>query len=153
MTIAFNPMKINLSEITSPEVNDIYNNHEAESTNQPTSKTAPASRDEYLHEPPVEASGLYRLEPDENGKPRVIFDNPEMSDAGGKCTVNTDRVDREIQQLKEKKEQLEQQIRAAAGDEEKTKKLEQKLAQIEQELCQKDNDSYRRQNASVSLCQ
>ncbi|MCI5935511.1 MAG: hypothetical protein MSA09_14540 [Lachnospiraceae bacterium] len=67
-----------------------------------------------------------------------------------KCTTNTDNVDREIERLKEDKKQLEQQIKVAAGDEEKMKELEKKLAQIEGELSQKDNDTYRRQNAVIS---
>ena len=46
--------------------------------------------------------------------------------------------------------QLEQQIKAAAGDKEKAKVLEKKLAQIEGQLSQKDNDTYRRQNAVIS---
>ena len=67
-----------------------------------------------------------------------------------KCVANTDKVDREIEKLKEKKQQLEQQIRSASGDEKKIRELEKKLAQVENELSQKDNDTYRRQNASVS---
>ena len=67
-----------------------------------------------------------------------------------KCVANTDKVDREIEKLKEKKQQLEQQIQSASGDEKKIRELEKKLAQVENELSQKDNDTYRRQNASVS---
>ncbi len=52
--------------------------------------------------------------------------------------------------MKEKKRQIEQQLRAASGDEEKTEELEQKLTQVENELRQKDNDTYRRQNAKVT---
>lgn len=67
-----------------------------------------------------------------------------------KCVGNTDRVDREIRKLKEKKQQLMQQIRMASGDEEKVRELEKKLAQVESELSQKDNDSYRRQHTVFS---
>ena len=67
-----------------------------------------------------------------------------------KCVANTDKVDREIKKLKEKKQQLEQQIQSASGDEKKIRELEKKLAQVENELSQKDNDTYRRQNAFVS---
>ena len=67
-----------------------------------------------------------------------------------KCIANTDKVDREIKNLKEKKKQLEQQIQSASGDEKKIRELEKKLAQVENELRQKDNDTYRRQNAFVS---
>lgn len=122
-------------------------------------------RDEYIssEESGVKPSGLYWLGRDENGKPKVLFDAPrKSSDAGApkvksdhpekaaeKCTVNTDKVDREIKKLKEARQQLEQQLRMASGDEKKVRELEKKLAQIESELSQKDNDTYRRQNASV----
>ena len=82
-----------------------------------------------------------------------------------KCVTNTDKVDREIKMLKEKKQQLKQQIQSASGneasfgqpsvpsgnkEENKIRELEKKLAQVENELSQKDNDTYRRQNAAVS---
>lgn len=89
-------------------------------------------------------SGLYRMGQDENGNPKVLYDDPK------KCTTNTDKVDREIKKLKEQKQQLEQKINAAAGDEEKVKELEKKLSQVEGELSKKDNDTYRRQNAVFS---
>lgn len=64
-----------------------------------------------------------------------------------KCTTNTDQVDREIQQLREKKRQLEQQLERAVGDEKRCRELEKQLAQINAELGRKDNDTYRRQHA------
>lgn len=85
--------------------------------------------------------GLYHLEKDENG-------NPQKSTK--KCTTNTDKVDREIEKLKERKEQLEYQIQAASGNDRKVRELEKKLAQVERALNQKDNDTYRRQNAKIS---
>lgn len=72
--------------------------------------------------------------------------NPEKSEE--KCVGNTDKVDREIRALKEKKKQLEQQIRSASGEEGKVRELKEKLAQVENELSRKDNDTYRRQNSS-----
>ncbi len=78
------------------------------------------------------------------GQPRVNADN--SGKPAEKCTGNTDMVDREIKRLKEKKQQLEQQIQSAAGDEQKVKELERKLQQVEGELSQKDNDAYRRQH-------
>lgn len=71
-------------------------------------------------------------------------------DDAEEVTANTDAVDREIEKLKKKEQQLEQQIRQAAGNEEKVRELEKKLAQIESELKQKDNDTYRRQKAVIS---
>lgn len=125
--------------------------------------------DEYIRSEKSEekSSGLYRLGQDEKGNRRIFFDNPKKSsNTDGKeqskvkpedpekpveiCTGNTDRVDREIKNLKEKRKQLEQQLRSASGDEQKTKELEKKLAQIESELSQKDTDAYRRQNTIFS---
>ena len=99
-------------------------------------------------------SGLYRMGQDENGNPKILYDDPkkvQKKSATGKaeeCTTNTDAVDREIEKLKEEKRQLEQQIQAET-DEKKVKALEKKLAQVEAELNQKNNDTYRRQNVVV----
>ena len=67
------------------------------------------------------------------------------------CTTNTDQVDQEIKQLREKKKQLEQQLERAVGDEKKCRELEKQLAQINAQLAHKDNDTYRRQHASISM--
>ncbi len=125
----------------------------------------PVPKDEYIssEKSGSKPSGLYRLGQDENGNPKVMYDDPkrvakakdvqpkeEPAKQAEKCTTNTDNVDREIEKLKEEKKQLEQQIKAAAGDKEKAKVLEKKLAQIEGELSHKDNDTYRRKNAVIS---
>lgn len=94
----------------------------------------------------VKPSGLYHLGQNEDGSRKIVFDDPQKSEE--KCVGNTDEVDREIKKLKEKQQQLEQQIQTAAGDEQKVRELEKKLAQVEAELRQKDNDTYRRQNSS-----
>lgn len=129
------------------------------------SEGVPIPKDEYIssEKSSSKPSGLYRLGRDENGNPKVMHDDPkraakakdvqpkeEPAKQAEKCTTNTDNVDREIEKLKEEKKQLEQQIKAAAGDKEKAKVLEKKLAQIEGQLSQKDNDTYRRQNAVIS---
>lgn len=124
-----------------------------------------------------EPVGLYRIGQDENGGRKIFFEDPDKADradgkeepkaekADGKkpkvdgdsqgkpaevCIGNTDKVDREIEKLKEKKRELEQQIRSASGDERKIRELEKKLAQVEQELSQKDNDTYRKQHSEFS---
>ena len=135
-------------------------------------------RDEYIssEKSGQKPTGLYRVGQDENGNRKIFFDSPKAGHANGKddrfgesedgkapkvrgdrqgkpaekCVTNTDKVDREIGKLKEKKKQLKQQIRTAFGDEKKIRELEKKLAQVENELSKKDNDTYRRQNASVS---
>ncbi len=133
------------------------------------SESISVPKDEYISsgESGSRSSGLYRMGKDENGNPKVMYDNPKKSGgADGKeqprvgadgredddeeCTANTDKVDREIKKLKEQKQKLEQQIKAASKDEEKVKELEKKLSRIEGELSQKDNDTYRRQNAVIS---
>ena len=125
--------------------------------------------DEYVPEGTKEPSGLYYLGKDENGQPKIYFDDPEQDEgadspepkaadapkekAGGKkaeiCTGNTDQVDREIERLKKEKEQLERRINSET-DEVKRKELESKLSQVENELRQKDNDTYRRQHTVFS---
>lgn len=134
------------------------------------SEKIPVPHDEYISSEKSgdKPSGLYRVGQDENGKRKVFYEEPKKSDnADGnerpkvksdnpekpeekKCTGNTDKVDREIRELKEKKKQLEQQIKEASGDEKKVKELENKLAQVESELSQKDNDTYRRQHSTFT---
>ena len=115
-------------------------------------------------------SGLYRLEQDENCNRKILYDDPrkaehsrergrsegisnESQEPVKKAQVNTDRADREIERLKEEKMRLEQQIRAAADDEEKVTEIRKRLAQIESELSRKNNDTYRMQNSTKSfLC-
>ncbi len=138
------------------------------------------ARDEYIPEEKQEPSGRYWPGKDEDGQPKVYFDDPERAadapekqgelpaanapdpdkgtDApekgasGGKaesCTCNTDKVDREIEKLKKKQEELERQIHSETDDT-KIEKLEKELAQVESELRQKDNDAYRHQHATFS---
>lgn len=107
------------------------------------------SHDEYINseKSAQKPSGLYRVGKDENGSQKVFFDDPKKAGKPAeKCTGNTDMVDKEIERLKEKKQQLEQQIQSASEDEQKVKELERKLQQVESELSQKDNDVYRRQH-------
>lgn len=119
-------------------------------------ENVPIPKDEYIssEKSGEKPSGLYRIGRDDEGNPKVIYDDPEKvkknAQSAEETTTNTDKVDREIKQLKEEKKQLEQQLKAAADDAEKTKELERKIAQIENELSQKDNDTYRRQNAVIS---
>lgn len=117
-------------------------------------------RDEYIgsEKSGKKPSGLYRVVEDENGNRQIFFEDPHKADrADGKeepkpeiCVGDTDKVEQEIRKLKEKKQQLEQKIQSASGDEKKIRELEKKLAQVEQELSQKDNDNYRRQHTVFS---
>ena len=134
----------------------------------PTRPQAPRM-DEYVPEEKREPSGCYWLEKDENGQPKVYFDDPERDEgadapepkaadapkekSSGKkaetCTGNTDQVDREIERLRKKRDQLTQQL-SSETDDAKKKELEAKLSQVENELRQKDNDAYRRQHTVFS---
>lgn len=124
--------------------------------------------DEYIPEEKQEPSGRYWLGKDEDGNPKIYFDapkqvadnpdrsedtdNPDKKVSGDKaesCTCNTDSVDREIEKLKKKQAELEQQI-SSETDASKIKELEKRLAQVESELSQKDNDTYRRQHSTFS---
>ena len=135
--------------------------------------------DEYIPEEPREPSGLYWMGRDEDGQPKIYFDDPERAadapeqpedapaagesdpagqgakgpegkkDKGETWECNTDKVDREIEKLKKQQQELEQRLNSET-DEAKIKELERQLAQVEQELKQKDNDTYRRQNATYT---
>ena len=135
--------------------------------------------DEYIPEEPREPSGLYWMGRDEDGQPKIYFDDPERAadapeqpedapaagesdpagqgakgpegkkDKGETWECNTDKVDREIEKLKKKQQELEQRLNSET-DEAKIKDLEHQLAQVEQELKQKDSDTYRKQNATYT---
>ncbi|MDE6923630.1 MAG: hypothetical protein K2P01_08760, partial [Oscillospiraceae bacterium] len=103
--------------------------------------------DEYVPEEPREPSGRYWMGRDEDGQPKIYFDGPEgKKDQGETWECNTDKVDREIEKLKKKRQELEQRLNAET-DEATIKDLERRLAQVERELKMKDSDAYRRQNA------
>lgn len=103
--------------------------------------------DEYVPQEPPEPSGRYWMGRDGDGQPKIQFDGPERPEE--KWEGNTDQVDREIEKLKKKKEELEQRL-GTETDEAKIRELERRLAQVERELRQKDNDTYRRQHAAFT---
>lgn len=104
--------------------------------------------DKYVPEEERALSGLYWVGRDEDGAPKVFFDDPEGKPAET-CTMDTGRVDRELERLRRQREELARQA-GAQTDPVKARALEQKLARVEAELAQKDNDTYRRQHAVVS---
>ena len=65
------------------------------------------------------------------------------------CAVDTGKVDREIQRLKMKRQELEQRL-STEPDGARSRELERQLAQVERELKQKDNDTYRRQHTQIT---
>jgi len=128
-------------------------------------------RDYYAPEEREEGAGLYRMVRDEEGNPVLVFDDPkaaekekaareEEAEAEEKkaeeekartetTTINTDRVDREIEELKEEVEDLEQRLHYGGTMVDK-EKVEQQLTFAKIELHLKDNDTYRRANAQVT---
>ncbi len=142
----------------------------------PESPKAPVY-DEYVPEDEEnnQSIGLYEIIHDEDGL-KIRYDNPEKlkddtdpvgdgskADASKaeaprkskpekkaeSCTTDTDKVDREIKKIKEDAKKLKQQIRSSS-DPQKAEELKKQLSKVENELRQKDNDTYRRQHASVS---
>ena len=103
----------------------------------PEVREAPAAR-------PAEEAAEDRIVPEERA-----FDRYEPEDKSDTVTCNTDRVDREIEQLKKRRAELEQRLNAETG-EGKRRDLERRLAQVERELKQKDNDAYRRRHMQVT---
>lgn len=92
---------------------------------------------------PAEEAGEKRIVPEERAFDRYIPENKTETTTG-----NTDAVDREIEQLKQQKKQLEEQLRSAGPEMAET--IRQQLEQVERELAQKDNDTYRRQHTVFS---
>ncbi len=138
----------------------------AEDTYTPEEKAEPIGR----YWPERDESGRLEIRFDDPKQPEKRLSNPEEAqkveksnqNAGGDgadksipgrkeeiCRGNTDEVDREIEKLKKKKEDLERQLNSET-DEKRIRELERKLAQIEQELGQKDNDTYRRNHTVFS---
>ncbi len=131
------------------------------------------AQDRFIPEKKEEPIGLYRLGKDADGNPQIYFDDPDLKqpdkaskedDPNGpkvsapkqesqkekSWTCNTDAVDREIEKLKRKQQDLSQQLQSET-DETKRNRLEKNLAQIERELSQKDNDAYRKQHAVYTM--
>lgn len=109
------------------------------------------NRDEFVPSEEKEPIGLYSVAPDENGEPRISFDRTDNKSNDNKdepeedtVTANTDSVDREIKDLRNKAQMLGQKLRSA--DDETAGEIRRELEQVNAELAQKDNDEYRRQH-------
>ncbi len=66
-----------------------------------------------------------------------------------KTTANTDKVDKEIKDLKTRRENIKQKLKSEYSAE-KRREYEKELKQIENELAVKDTDNYRKQNTIFS---
>lgn len=101
--------------------------------------------DEYVPSEEKEHAGLYATVPDDEGNMSVKFDAPDAPENKKETTTaNTDAVDTEIKQLKERQQLLQRQLRTA--DASTAAELQRQLEQVSQELAMKDNDQYRRSN-------
>lgn len=98
--------------------------------------------DEYIPSEEKEPIGLYAVSADDDGNKSVDFDPPEAD--AKTTTANTDIVDGEIRQLKEKQQELQRRLRTT--DERTAADISRQLEQISNELALKDNDQYRRAN-------
>lgn len=167
-----NPIRNNInSDLTAVQASQVQRAQEAKrpAHDKPVEAAEQSSRfyqapDEYSHQEPEEASGRYWLEPSEDGPqlkysapeeaepkasaaPKAPKDEPEK-ETSNVTTMDTGDVDREIEQLRKKVEDLKAQADKAEGPE--AEKLERQLRQAQSELQKKDNDSYRRSHAKVS---
>ncbi len=120
--------------------------------------------DTFEHQPESQATGVYKLSHDEEGKSVIKFDDPSketeenvpnVNSKDGekpkivKTTVNTDAVDREIEKLKKSLGETKQKLLSTSDPKEK-ELLNNKLFQLEAELKRKDSDTYRRQHGQIT---
>ena len=76
------------------------------------------------------------------------FDRYEPEDKAEVTVCDTGKVDRELENLRKRREELTQQLCSAAP--EQAEAIRRRLDQVNRELAQKDNDSYRRRHAVFS---
>lgn len=76
------------------------------------------------------------------------FDRYEPEDRSETTTCDTGKVDRELENLRKRQEELSEQLRSATP--EQAEAIRRQLDQVDRELAQKDNDAYRRQHAVFS---
>ncbi len=86
-------------------------------------------------------------EKDEDEKSKKASDDKKTVRIG---TVDTGKVDAEIQKLKQEKQRIAQALRQAAGDDQGQEALQKRLEAVDSELRVKDTDAYRKQNAEYS---
>lgn len=136
---------------TAQKINGVKSKEHSSDINAKEPEKISENRDEYVPCEEKEPIGLCSVVPDENGDQKISFDKAESmyadnADEPEKETVtgNTDNVDREINNLRNKAKMLSQRLRSA--DEGTAEDIRRKLEQVTAELAQKDNDEYRRQH-------
>lgn len=152
------------STVNSKEIQDVEKavlENQLKSTDQ--SLDTKRRFDTFEHQPESQVTGVYELSHDEEGRPVIKFDVPskdtvEKAPATNsedsekpqlvKTTVNTDAVDREIEQLKSSLNETKQKLSSTSDPKEK-ELLNNNLSRLEAELKQKDSDTYRRQHGQI----
>lgn len=136
---------------TTQKISSIKLTERSSELNAKEPEKASENRDEYVPGEEKEPIGLYSVAPDENGEPQISFDKVEdkSADNGNEpkketVTANTDKVDREIKNLRNKAQTLSKKLQSA--DEGAVADIQRELDQVNAELAQKDNDEYRRQH-------
>lgn len=151
-----------------PAVREAERAQEARPAGQPASEESRKPlRDEYVPEEKQKPCGRYWLGKDEDGSPKIYFDDPEAEDGKKepaapeksapenkapkkeRCVADTGEVDRELERLREKRTELARQL-SSETDAAKARSLERKLTRVERELGQKDNDAYRRRHTKFT---
>lgn len=117
------------------------------------------SFDEYIPETEEhkQSPGLYKVYQDGEGTRKIEFSSPENKPAppareaneAEQTMTNTDKIDDEIKQLKEKQKELRRRFNSEENPI-KAEEIQNELNAVENELRQKDNDVYRRQNSRVT---
>ena len=146
-----NILSVNSAD-TAQKIGSVKNAQRLSDIAEKEPEKAAENRDEYIPSEEKEPIGLYSVTPDENGEPRISFDKSEDNKSSNDdnepkeetVTGNTDNVDREIKNLRNKAQMLSRRISSA--DEETAEEIQRELEQVNAELAQKDNDEYRRQH-------
>ena len=116
--------------------------------------TIPVQKDEYISSEKSgnKPSGLYRMGQDENGNPKVLYDDPKKAEKRSatskaeECTTNTDAIDREIEKLKEEEKLYRFALRLQKMQlklEKKRLKEEKRKLQKERRAAQKEKEQER----------
>lgn len=116
--------------------------------------------DTFEYHPEMQTAGIYELSRDGEGNPVLKLDAPEENVPAAtheegdkpqivKTTVNTDAVDREIENLKKLLSQTKKQL-SATNDVQEKSLLEKKASSLEAEIKQKDSEAYRRQHGKIT---
>lgn len=145
-----NILSVNSAD-TTQKIGGVKNAERPSDISEKEPEKAAENRDEYIPSEEKESIGLYSVAPDENGEPQISFDKVEdkSADNGNESeketvTANTDKVDREIKNLRNKAQMLSRKLSSA--DESTAADIQRELEQVNAELAQKDNDEYRRQH-------